>query len=110
MTPEIIGCNEFIRFFRDSNEDTIHVSRQRIEQAHTGALALLQAIPYEKVRNRFRILCNLDPAINQQEEAGIIRTSFRLNEVTTEFTLTARFESGGEGFTLIKNTAPKPSR
>lgn len=109
MTPEIISCNEFIRLFRDSNEATIQVSEQRIMAATVGMLPALQTIPYVKIRNRFRILSNLDPVINQHEETGIIRMEFTLNEVLTEFRVIARFAPGGESFILEKSTAPNSS-
>ena len=102
----MISCNDFIRAFCESEKQTIQVSKQAIADATADILSPLREIPYEKIRNRFRVLSSLDPVVNQKEEKGVIRISFATDEVLTAFEIISIFTPLGEGFILQKTTEP----
>jgi hypothetical protein len=105
VSPEITSCNDFIRLFIESEKQSIHVSEHAIANFTPEILSPLQKIPYQKVRNRFRILSNLDPVKNQKEERGIIRVGFTTNEVLTTNEIISIFPPNDESF-LLKKTEP----
>lgn len=100
-TPEQIASTDFLTAFAKSEDEEIEVSAERIA-AGSIDYAGLSGIDYLKIRNRFRVLSNLDPVVNSTEEVGVIRFSYLSDDSMKDVLLEARFLANSDRFYLKK--------
>jgi hypothetical protein len=111
VTPEMIGCNEVVRSFCESPLDELEISPEAIARGDSALLASLHALDFARVRNRFRVLGNLDPVRNRNEERGTLRFSYRTaGDLFRDAEIETVFPVSGDRFTIRKLTLspPKP--
>jgi len=107
MSPEIVACNDFSRRFYESADVEVRVSEASIADCIDGVLSPLRSLPYRKVRNRFRVLCSMDPVVNQKEEVGFVHVGFAdENGVLDEVCFRCIFPSGDPYFIIQKVENP----
>ena len=73
-------CNDFVTDFCESDLDSIEITEATFGNDSNPVLKHLQGGAYHEIRNRFRILSNLDPVMNKKEETGLIRMSYRIGD------------------------------
>ena len=100
-TPEQIASNDFLVSFLESEKTEIEVSAEKIASG-TVECADLSGIDYVRIRNRFKIMSNLDPVVNQTEQIGIIRFSYRSGDSMKDVVIESRFPPTPETFYLKK--------
>lgn len=103
VTPEQTGCNDLLAAFCESPLTTLDVSCAAVARSEPSILRPLHALDFGRVRNRFRVLCNLNPGSNRAEDQGLIRFSYltkagRFRDAEIE----AVFPASADRFTLRK--------
>lgn len=80
-TSEIAArCNGFLRAFCDSDLDSIKIEDAAFNTDANPVLKHLRGGSYREIRNRLRILSNLDPVVNRTEESGRIHLSYATDD------------------------------
>ena len=100
-TPEQLASNAFVRRFAESEQIEIEVSPEHIASG-SPEYEDFAGIEFARIRNRFRILSNLDPVVSREEQAGIIRFSYRSGESMSDVVMESRFPAVSETFYLKK--------
>src|SRR5690606_8048222 len=101
-TPEIISCNKFLVHFCDSDIAQIEVSESEINTSGIELFVDLSGIPFERIRNRFRVLSNLDPIKNTKEEIGRLKLSYNRSGKMTDVDLFTTFPIDTSKLTIRK--------
>jgi hypothetical protein len=101
-SPEIISCNKFLVHFCDSDIAQIEISESEINTSGIELFRDLSDIPSERIRNRFRILSNLDPIKNTEEEIGRLKLSYSRKGKMTDMDLFTTFPIDTSRFTIRK--------
>jgi hypothetical protein len=108
-TPEMLGCNDVMRSFCESPAEELEISPEVIARGDPALLVPLRALAFDRVRNRFRIVCNLDPVRNQTEDRGMIRFSYRTTgDQFRDAEIEAVFPSSADRFTIRKLALSPP--
>ena len=100
-TREEEASNDFLELFAESETREIEISLTRVE-SRSFPYDVLSEIGYSKVRNRFRVLSNLDPVRNQKDEVGVIRFSYRKDTEMKDLLVESRFPRDTDTFYLKK--------
>ena len=108
-TPEMLGCNDVVMSFCESPLDELEISPEAIARDDRALLVSLRTLDFGRVRNRFRVVCNLDPVRNRNEDRGTLRFSYRTTgELFRDAEIEAVFPASGDGFTIRKLTLSPP--
>ena len=111
VTPEMLGCNEVVRSFCESPLNELEISPEAIAHGDSALLTSLRTLDFARVRNRFRVLGNLDPVRNRNEERSTLRFSYRTaGDHFRDAEIEAVFPAYGDRFIIRKLTLspPKP--
>ncbi len=73
-------CNDFVTDFCESDRTSIEIAETSFGTDPNPVFKHLHGASYREIRNRFRVLSNLDPVVNRAEEIGQIRMSYRIGE------------------------------
>ncbi len=101
-TPEIISCNKFLVGFCKSGIAEIEVSEQAIVTNRLQLSGDLAGIPFDRIRNRFRVLSNLDPLKNKKDEMGRLKLSYKSGAEMVDVDLLTLFPADTARFTIRK--------
>lgn len=105
-TPEKIHANELLRHFWESDLARLEVTRENAGK-EMPELTAEEDLDFERVRNRFRIMANLNPVRNRVDEKGTIRFGFVSGGEMRHAEAGVYFPGGREEFFLERRSAEK---
>ena len=80
MNETMCRCEDLVIDFCGSTQLSIEISEATFSIDPNPVLKHLQGGSYREIRNRFRVISNLDPVMNKKEETGLIRMSYSIDE------------------------------
>jgi hypothetical protein len=103
QTEVMKATNLFFMRFVSSELRSIEFSESDVAAGSDEILQPLATENFSRIRNRIRVISNLDPVLNVQADGGTVKLSTRMSDGQwKEFTMRAFFSAGGERIRIEK--------
>ncbi len=103
-TAPLFAINTFLTSFVISTEKAIRINARDLDLSGSASLLrLLRGVDFETIRLRLRIMRNLNPVVNREQEEGVIRMTISYQDV--EFRVV--FAAKGESILIEKQGTPR---